>query len=76
VASQAAIRADDASAVALEADVRDCVSSQQAVDRAVEASGGANVPVNNAGMFLAGPISRVTFEYIPDEDWDRPFPSQ
>ncbi len=60
-------------AVAVEMDVRNFDSFRAAVDRVAETFGAINGLVNNAGMLNVIPISRVTFENIPDEEWDESF---
>lgn len=67
------IKARGGSALAVEADVRDFGSFKAGVDAAAEAFGGITGLINNAGMLNVVPISRVTFEYIPDEEWDEAF---
>ena len=53
------------------ADVTDLASLQSVVDEARERWKGIDGLVNNAGMLTIVPISRVAFEDIPDDEWDR-----
>jgi 3-oxoacyl-[acyl-carrier protein] reductase len=67
------ICAKGGSAIAIETDVRKFDAFRAAVDQTAEHFGGLNGLVNNAGMLNVVPISRVTFENIPDEEWDEAF---
>lgn len=69
----AAIRDTGGRALAVATDVRDLGAWQAAIDQAVGAFGRIDGLVNNAGMLNVVPISRVTFEDIPDEEWDESF---
>jgi meso-butanediol dehydrogenase/(S,S)-butanediol dehydrogenase/diacetyl reductase len=62
----AALRAEGAEAIAVEADVTDAGSCARLVATARERLGGADVLVNNAGLVKLGPLA--TFE---ERDWDR-----
>jgi 3-oxoacyl-[acyl-carrier protein] reductase len=61
------------SALAIQADVRELGQVERAVHRAAEAIGEIHGLVNNAGMLNVVPISRTTFEHIPDAEWDEAF---
>ena len=52
-------------AVAITGDIRQSSACDAAVARAVEAHGGLQVLVNNAGVATVGPVARTS-----DEDWD------
>ncbi len=69
----AGICASGGSAIATRADVRDLAQVEDAAQQAVGRYGAINGLVNNAGMLNVVPISRVTFEHIPDEEWDESF---
>lgn len=69
----AGIAADGGSILARRADVRDFASFKAGVDAGVEHFGGLTGIVNNAGMLNVVPVSRVTLEFIPDEEWDEAF---
>ena len=60
-------------ALALATDVRDFAAFKRSVDKAVETFGKLTGIVNNAGMLNVVPISRTTFEEIPDAEWDESF---
>ena len=59
------IEAAGGRAVTLAADLRDPQTPQRAVARAVEAHGGLQILVNNAGVGLRAPVAETS-----DEDWD------
>lgn len=60
-------------AIAVTADVRELDQVKAAASTTAERFGSINGLVNNAGMLNVVPISRVTFEHIPDEEWDESF---
>ena len=60
-------------ALALATDVRDFAAFKRSVDQAVATFGRLTGIVNNAGMLNVVPISRTTFEEIPDAEWDESF---
>jgi NAD(P)-dependent dehydrogenase (short-subunit alcohol dehydrogenase family) len=62
------IAADDGRAVAFPGDLRDAGVCAAAVARAVEAHGGLQILVNNAGIGLHAPVAETR-----DEDWARLF---
>ena len=62
------INASGGNCVAIEVDVSDRASCKNVVDKSVEAFGGIDVIVNNAGVIQTGPI--VEFA---ESDWDRIF---
>jgi 3-oxoacyl-[acyl-carrier protein] reductase len=69
----AGIRAQGGKAIAITTDVRDLAQFQRAADRTAEAFGAVTGLVNNAGMLNVVPITRATFENIPDDEWDEAF---
>ncbi len=69
----AGIRAAGGKAIAITTDVRDFPAFQKAADKAAETFGGITGLVNNAGMLNVVPITRATFENIPDAEWDEAF---
>lgn len=60
------IRAAGGTALAVEADITDQAQAAGAVEQAVQAFGGLNTLVNNAGVMLLGPV-----ESAPVREWDR-----
>ena len=54
--------------IAIEVDVSDRASCQNLVDKSVEAFGGLDIVVNNAGIIQTGPIADFA-----ESDWDRIF---
>lgn len=62
----AALRADGKRCLAVTGDVRDEAHAEQAVRETVEAFGGLNILVNNAGVIGSGPIEDTT-----TEEWQR-----
>lgn len=69
----ALICAAGGSAIAARADVRELPQVEDAMRATAERFGAITGLVNNAGMLNVVPISRVTFEHIPDEEWDESF---
>ena len=69
----AGIRESGGTAIAITTDVRDLGQFQRAADRAAETFGRVTGLVNNAGMLNVVPITRSTFEAIPDAEWDEAF---
>ncbi len=67
------IRAVGGSAIAVTTDVRDLAQFQRGVDEAARAFGAVHGLVNNAGMLNVIPITRCSFEDIPDAEWDEAF---
>jgi 3-oxoacyl-[acyl-carrier protein] reductase len=67
------IRSAGGTAIAITTDVRDLAQFQKAADRTAEAFGRVTGLVNNAGMLNVIPITRSTFEEIPDAEWDEAF---
>ncbi len=66
----AAIVAAGGSAVGHTCDVRDLGALVAVVDDAESRFGGVDGLINNAGMMVLRPISRVGFESIPEDEWD------
>lgn len=66
--SAEALRQTGAEALALEVDVTDADSCQELIARSVEAFGGVDVLVNNAGLVKAGALASYD-----EADWDRLF---
>lgn len=60
------IRSAGGTALAVEADITDAASAQAAVAGTVNALGGLDTLVNNAGLMLLGPFGEA-----PPEEWDR-----
>jgi 3-oxoacyl-[acyl-carrier protein] reductase len=58
-------------AIAVATDVAQAASVQAMARRAVEAFGRIDILVNNAAMFSVVPMSRVPFDEITEEEWDR-----
>jgi 3-oxoacyl-[acyl-carrier protein] reductase len=69
----AGIGARGGSAIAIDTDMRVWAQVESAVGQTVERFGGLTGIVNNCGMLNVVPISRVTIENIPDEEWDEAF---
>jgi 3-oxoacyl-[acyl-carrier protein] reductase len=61
------------SAIAVRTDVTDNASVVRLADATAERFGGIDGLVNNAAIMGVIPMSRVSFEEIPDEEWDRVF---
>jgi 3-oxoacyl-[acyl-carrier protein] reductase len=60
-------------AIAIQTDVRDFAQFKSAADRAANEFGRITGIVNNAGMLNVIPITRSSFEDIPDAEWDESF---
>lgn len=58
-------------AIAVELDVTDVDSTLAAVDAVVAAFEGVDILVNNAAMFSVVPMSRVGFDTLTMEEWER-----
>ncbi len=58
-------------AIGLGGDVSDEESVASVVERTIEAFGKIDVLINNAGIMTVVPMSRVGFEDISREEWDR-----
>jgi 3-oxoacyl-[acyl-carrier protein] reductase len=69
----AGIRSAGGTALAVTTDVREASAWEAAVSTAADAFGRIDGLINNAGMLNAVPISRVTFEQIPEWEWDEAF---
>ena len=60
------LRADGATALAIEADVTERTAAEAAVAQAVDELGRLDILINNAGVMLLGPIADA-----PVEEWER-----
>ena len=69
----ASIRETGGQSLAIRTDVADAGSVTAMVEATAEQFGGIDGLVNNAAMQAVVPMSRVSFEDIPDEEWDRIF---
>src|SRR3954451_5944306 len=58
-------------ALPVQADVSTEESTQAMAHRTVDRFGGIDILVNNASIFATVPMSRVGFEQISSEEWDR-----
>jgi len=58
-------------AVAVAADVASAAADQQMAQRAIDAFGRIDILVNNAAMFSVVPMSRVPFDQVSEDEWDR-----
>jgi 3-oxoacyl-[acyl-carrier protein] reductase len=67
------IKSSGGTALAIEADVRDFAQVEAAARQTAEQFGGLTGIINNAGMLNVVPVSRLTLEHIPDEEWDEAF---
>jgi len=65
------IRATAGEALPVQVDVSKYDSVQALARQASESFGGIDGLVNNAAIFATIPISRVRFEEIPEQEWDR-----
>ncbi|WP_433186434.1 SDR family NAD(P)-dependent oxidoreductase [Actinoallomurus sp. CA-150999] len=66
----AEVRGQGAEAVAVHVDLRDSAQVEAMVGAAVEAMGGLDVLVNNAGVLDTAFAPGATFETLPEEAWD------
>src|SRR3990172_2598601 len=69
----ARIREAGGNAFALRTDVTDVAGVVRLADATAAQFGGIDGLVNNAGIMGVIPMSRVPFELVPDEEWDRVF---
>jgi len=60
-----------AKGLGLETDVASVESTQMMAQRAQETFGSIDILVNNAAVFSTIPISRVPFDQVPLDEWDR-----
>jgi 3-oxoacyl-[acyl-carrier protein] reductase len=67
----ASINDEGGQALAVPTDVASAASTQAMAQRVAEQFGGIDVLVNNASIFATVPMSRVGFEQIDEEEWDR-----
>jgi 3-oxoacyl-[acyl-carrier protein] reductase len=67
------IEADGGSALSLRTDVTDYPEVTRLAEATAERFGGIDGLINNAGIMGVIPMSRVPFEEVPDEEWDRVF---
>jgi 3-oxoacyl-[acyl-carrier protein] reductase len=65
------MRAAGSEAIAVATDISQYAAVQTMARRAVEAFGGIDILVNNAAMFSVVPMSRVPFDEITEDEWDR-----
>ncbi len=65
------IRATAGEALPVQVDVSKYDSVQALARQASESFGGIDGLVNNAAIFATIPISRVRFEEIPEQEWNR-----
>ncbi len=65
------ISSDGSEAIGLYCDVSDEEAVAAMVSRTVEAWGRVDILINNAGMFSVVPMSRVGFEDISRDEWDK-----
>jgi 3-oxoacyl-[acyl-carrier protein] reductase len=74
-AAAEAVRAECAAAgidaIAVPADVSTAAGNQAMAQRAIDAFGRIDILVNNAAMFSRVPMSRVPFDEITEDEWDR-----
>ncbi|MFT7473652.1 MAG: 3-oxoacyl-[acyl-carrier protein] reductase [Verrucomicrobiales bacterium] len=62
---------DGGGAIGLHCDISDQTDIDTAVAATLEAFGRVDILVNNAGMFSVVPMSRVGFEDISKDEWDK-----
>ncbi len=73
--STEAVRAECAAAgfdaIAVPTDVSTAAGNQAMAQRAIEAFGRIDILINNAAVFSRVPMSRVPFDQISEDEWDR-----
>jgi len=67
----AEVRAAGGEALAVPTDVSDEASTREMARLTAERLGGIDILINNASIFATIPMSRVGFEQIPVDEWDR-----
>lgn len=65
------VEQDGGSALALKVDVADEQSTLAMAESSVKAYGKIDILINNAAVFATIPISRVSFDKVPIDEWDR-----
>jgi 3-oxoacyl-[acyl-carrier protein] reductase len=65
------LRRRNLEALGLQTDVADEASVAHMAERTIEAFGRIDILVNNAAVFATVPMSRVPFDQIAPEEWDR-----
>jgi 3-oxoacyl-[acyl-carrier protein] reductase len=67
----AELRAAGNDAIAVATDVATAAGTGEMARRAIEAFGRIDILVNNAAMFSRVPMSRIPFDEITEDEWDR-----
>ena len=69
--TQRSVEKEGGRALALQVDVANEQSTLAMADAAVKAYGKIDILVNNAAIFATIPISRVSFDKVPLDEWDK-----
>lgn len=67
----AELRAAGNDGIAVATDIATAAGTREMARRAIEAFGRIDILVNNAAMFSRVPMSRVPFDEISEDEWDR-----
>jgi 3-oxoacyl-[acyl-carrier protein] reductase len=67
----AELRAAGNDAIAVATDIATAAGTREMARRAIDAFGRIDILVNNAAMFSRVPMSRIPFDEISEDEWDR-----
>ena len=69
--TRAEFQSEGIEAIAVTADIAVAASVREMARRAIDAFGGIDILINNAAMFSRVAMSRVPFDEVSEDEWDR-----